>query len=151
MAYSPRCTLRNLLRMLVSKSWSVCGSRNIATGFTRTGFSPQHWWRQKLRPEMNRLHPVHSLMLLFTLFFLLRHEGLNFHIGSLFSALHDIGVKPIYPIPPSLLCQCWLPVSIGRRILTIHLIRARWRHHCCIDVRSDDKYLKEVSPENLLK
>ena len=37
---SPCALLRNLLRMSMPKSWSECGWRNIATGFTCVGFSP---------------------------------------------------------------------------------------------------------------
>ena len=62
-AYYPCARLRNLLRMLVSKSWSECGWRNIATGFTCVGFSPEHWLRQKLFPEMKSLPPVQGMML----------------------------------------------------------------------------------------
>ena len=118
--------------------------------FTRVGFSPQHWWRQKLRPEMKRLHPVHSLMLLFVLFFV-SDMKLSTFTSELFAALFTILVLNQYIVSRLHSCRRWLPCSTGSHILTRHLIGAWWRHHCSVYVRSDDKYLKEVSPENLLK
>ena len=93
----------------------------------------------KVTPRDEALAPSAQPDVAVHLRFPLRHEAVNFQIGALCRALHDIGVKPIYRIPPPLLCRRWLPGSAGSHILTRHLIRAWRRHHCCIDVYSDSK------------
>ena len=65
--------------------------RNMASGLTGNGFSPQHavWCRGMLRPEINLLHPVHSLMLVLLLFFL-SDVNLSTFTSELFVALFTI-------------------------------------------------------------
>ena len=65
--------------------------RNMASGLTGNGFSPQHavWCRRMLRPEINLLHPVHSLMLVLLLFFL-SDVNLSTFTSELFVALFTI-------------------------------------------------------------
>ena len=132
---SPGSPLRNLRRMLFSKSLSVCGSCNIATGLTRTGLSSQHLCRQKLRPEMKRLQPVHSRMSLFI--FVFRSDmKLSTFTSALFAALFTILVLNQY-----ILSRLHSSVDVGFQVASevSHLIRAWRRHNCCFDVRSDSK------------